>query len=124
MNERGKLLEIMPEGVKIGQIYGLAVVKDHYSGEMMGSVLCVRATMIRRSELPRNYPIKGYYKVTGVAKGQSFIADNIAKVKSVILQKYGIDIAQDFLTHIELCTILWCRRLNDYLKECLTEGLK
>lgn len=101
MNERGKLLEIRPEGIKIGQIYGLAVVRDPYSGEMTGSVLCVRATMIRRSELPRNYPIKGYYKVTGVAKGQSFIADSIAKVRSVILQKYGIDIAQDYLTHID-----------------------
>jgi ATP-dependent Lon protease len=36
-----------------------------------------------------------------VAKGQSFIADSIAKVRSVILQKYGIDIAQDYLTHID-----------------------
>ncbi|MBC7130871.1 hypothetical protein H5T51_06615, partial [Candidatus Bathyarchaeota archaeon] len=40
-------------------------------------------------------------KVTGVAKGQSFIADSIAKVRSVILQKYGIDISQDYLTHID-----------------------
>jgi Lon-like ATP-dependent protease len=101
MNERGKLLEIKPEGAKLGQIYGLAVVRDPYSGEMTGSVLCVKANMVKRSELPRNYPIKGYYKVTGVAKGQSFIADSIAKVRSVILQKYGIDIAQDYLTHID-----------------------
>ncbi|MGB9676442.1 MAG: S16 family serine protease [Candidatus Bathyarchaeales archaeon] len=101
MNERGKLLEISPKGVKLGQIYGLAVVKDPYSGEMTGSVLCVKAHMVKRSELSRNYPIKGYYKVTGVAKGQSFIADSIAKVRSVILQKYGIDIAQDYLTHID-----------------------
>ncbi|MEM3577418.1 MAG: S16 family serine protease [Candidatus Bathyarchaeia archaeon] len=101
MNERGKLLEISPKGVKLGQIYGLAVVRDPYSGEMTGSVLCVKAHMAKRSELSRNYPIKGYYKVTGVAKGQSFIADSIAKVRSVILQKYGIDIAQDYLTHID-----------------------
>jgi len=101
ISERGKLLEIEPKGVKVGQIYGLAVVKDPYSGEMTGSVLCVKAHMIRRSELPRNYPIKGYYKVTGVAKGQSFISDSIAKVRSVILQKYGVDIAQDYLTHID-----------------------
>jgi predicted ATP-dependent protease len=39
--------------------------------------------------------------VTGVAKGQSFISDSIAKVRSVILQKYGVDIAQDYLTHID-----------------------
>jgi ATP-dependent Lon protease len=68
---------------------------------MTGSVLNVKAHMVERSELPRNYPIKGYYKVTGVAKGQSFISDSIAKVRSVILQKYGVDIAQDYLTHID-----------------------
>ncbi|MEM3700912.1 MAG: S16 family serine protease [Candidatus Bathyarchaeia archaeon] len=101
ISERGKLLEIKPKGAKLGQIYGLVVVKDPYSGEMTGSVLCVKANMAKRSELPRNYPIKGYYKVTGVAKGQSFIADSIAKVRSVILQKYGVDIAQDYLTHID-----------------------
>lgn len=101
MNERGKFLEIKPKGVKLGQIHGLAVVKDPYSGEMTGSVLNVKAQMVKRSELPRNYSFKGYYKVTGVAKGQSFISDSIAKVRSVILQKYGADIAQDYLTHID-----------------------
>ena len=101
LSERGKLLEITPKGVKLGQIYGLAVVRDPYSGEMTGSVLCVKAHMVKRSKLSRNYPIEGYYKVTGVAKGQSFISDSIAKVRSVILQKYGIDIAQDYLTHID-----------------------
>jgi ATP-dependent Lon protease len=57
--------------------------------------------MIDRTRLARNYPLKGYYKVTGVAKGQSFIMDSIAKVRSVILQKYGVDIAQDYFTHID-----------------------
>jgi Lon-like ATP-dependent protease len=101
ISERGKLLEITPKGVKLGQIYGLAVVRDPYSGEMTGNVLCVNANMAKRSELSRNYSFKGYYKVTGVAKGQSFISDSIAKVRSVILQKYGIDISQDYLTHID-----------------------
>jgi len=101
ISERGKLLEITPKGIKLGQIYGLAVVRDPYSGEMTGNVLCVNAHMAKRSELPRNYSFKGYYKVTGVAKGQSFISDSIAKVRSVILQKYGIDISQDYLTHID-----------------------
>jgi Lon-like ATP-dependent protease len=101
MQERGKLLEIKPQGVKMRQIHGLAVVKDPYSGEMTGSVLNVRAQMVKRSELERPYSFKGYYKVTGVAKGQSFISDSIAKVRSVILQKYGVDIAQDYLTHID-----------------------
>ncbi len=101
ISERGKLLEIKPEGTKLGQIHGLAVVKDPYSGEMTGSVLCVKAHMVKRTELPRSYPVKGYYKVTGVAKGKSFISDSIAKVRSVTLQKYGVDIAQDYLTHID-----------------------
>jgi Lon-like ATP-dependent protease len=101
MNERGKLLEIRPKGVKQGQMHGLAVIRDPYSGEMTGNVLNVKAQMVKRSELPRGYPLKGYYKVTGVAKGQSFISDSIAKVRSVILQKYSVDIAQDYLTHID-----------------------
>jgi Lon-like ATP-dependent protease len=101
INERGKLLEIKPEGIKLGQIHGLAISRDPFSGEMTGSVLNVKAQMVRKNDLPRDYPFKGYYKVTGVAKGQSFISDSIAKVRSVILQKYGLDIAQDYLTHID-----------------------
>lgn len=101
MSERGKLLEIRPEGAKLGQIHGLAIVKDPHSGEKTGSVLCVKAHMAKRSELPRSYSLHGYYKVTGVAKGRNFISDSIEKVRSVILQKYGIDIAQDYLTHID-----------------------
>lgn len=101
MTERGKLLEIKPEGVKLGQIYGLAVVHDPYSGEMTGSVLGVKAQLVKKTMLPRDQPLRGFYRVTGVAKGQSFISDSIAKVRSVILQKYGVDIAQDYLTHID-----------------------
>lgn len=101
MSERGKLLDIKPDGAKLGQLHGLAVVRDPYSGEMTGNVLSVKASMVKRTELPRDYSFKGYYKVTGVAKGQSFISDSIAKVRSVILQKYGVDIGQDYLTHID-----------------------
>jgi len=101
MQERGKLLQIEPQGAKLGQIHGLAVVQDPYSGEMTGSVLNVKAQMVKRSALTRDYSFKGYYKVTGAAKGQTFISDSIAKVRSVILQKYGVDIAQDYLTHID-----------------------
>ncbi len=101
MSERGKLLEIKPEGTRLGQIYGLAVVHDPYSGEMTGSVLSVKAQMVKKNILPRDQPLRGYYRVTGVAKGQSFISDSIAKVRSVILQKYGLDIAQDYLTHLD-----------------------
>jgi len=103
LNERGKLLEIEPKGTKLGQIYGLAVVADPYSGEMTGNVLTVKAQMVKRNQVNRDYPLQGYYKVTGVAKGknETFISDSIAKVRSVILHKYGVDIAQDYLTHID-----------------------
>ncbi len=102
MSERGKLLEITPEGAKLGQIYGVAVVKDPYSGEMTGNVLTVKGFLEKRDpKCEKN--IQGYYKVTGIAKeGQEqFIADSVAKVRSVILQKYGVDIAQEFFTHID-----------------------
>jgi len=47
--------------------------------------------------------LKGYFKVTGIAKKgkEKFISDSIAKVRSVILSKYGIDIAQEYFTHID-----------------------
>jgi len=102
MSERGKLLEISPEGAKLGQIYGLAVVKDPYSGEMTGNVLTVKGFLEKRNKRHEN-PLKGYYKVTGIAKEgkEEFITDSVAKVRSVILQKYGVDIAQEFFTHID-----------------------
>ncbi len=102
MSERGELLEISPEGAKLGQIYGVAVVKDSYSGEMTGNVLTVKGFLEKRDKRYDN-SLKGYYKVTGIAKeGQEqFITDSIAKVRSVILQKYGVDIAQEFFTHID-----------------------
>jgi Lon-like ATP-dependent protease len=101
MNERGKLLEIKPKGTKLGQIYGVAVVKDPYSGEMTGNVLTVKGFLEKRDKKCDN--IQGYYKVTGIAKeGQEqFIADSVSKVRSVILQKYGVDIAQEYFTHID-----------------------
>ncbi|UCF59488.1 MAG: AAA family ATPase, partial [Candidatus Bathyarchaeota archaeon] len=102
MSERGKLLEIRPKGAKIGQIYGLAVVADPYSGEMTGNVLTVKG-FLEKNGKDRKNPLKGYYRVTGIAKGkeQNFIEDSVAKVRSVILQKHGIDIAQECFTHID-----------------------
>jgi len=102
MMERGKLLEIRPDGVKLGQIYGLAVVSDPYSSEMTGNVLAVKGFIEKRDEKRAN-DLKGYYKVTGIAKSgkEEFIEDSVAKVRSVILQKYGVDIAQEYFTHID-----------------------
>ena len=101
MQERGKFLEIKPYGVKIGQIYGLGVVMDPYSGEMTGNVLIVKGFLEKRNK--KNKDLKGYFKVTGIAKKgkEKFIGDSIAKVRSVILHKYGIDIAQEYFTHID-----------------------
>ncbi|MDX1814037.1 MAG: S16 family serine protease, partial [Candidatus Bathyarchaeia archaeon] len=101
MSERGKLLEISPEGSKLGQIYGVAVVKDPYSGEMTGNVLTVKG-FLEKKDIKCD-GIQGYYKVTGIAKegDEQFIADSVAKVRSVILQKYRVDIAQEFFTHID-----------------------
>ncbi|MDH5447689.1 MAG: AAA family ATPase [Candidatus Bathyarchaeota archaeon] len=102
ISERGKLLDIKPEGARLGQIYGLAAVSDPYSGEMTGNVLAVKGFLGKRDNGSNNH-LKGYYKVTGIAKGgkERFITDSVSKVRSVILQKYGLDIAQDFFTHID-----------------------
>jgi len=101
MQERGKFLEIKPYGAKIGQIYGLGVVMDPYSGEMTGNVLIVKGFLEKRNKKSKD--LKGYFKVTGIAKKgkEKFISDSIAKVRSVILHKYGIDIAQEYFTHID-----------------------
>jgi Lon-like ATP-dependent protease len=102
MSERGELLEISPEGAKMGQIYGVAVVKDAFSGEMTGNVLAVKGFLEKRDK-KYDKSLQGYYKVTGIAKDgqEQFIVDSVAKVRSVILQKYGVDIAQEFFTHID-----------------------
>lgn len=102
LSERGKLLEISPEGTRHGQIYGLAIVTDPFSGEMTGNVLTVKGLLEKRVNT-RARPLRGYYKVTGIAKKgkQLMIADSVAKVRSVILQKYSTDIAQEYFTHID-----------------------
>lgn len=102
ISERGKLLDIRPEGAMLGQIYGLAAVTDPYSGEMTGNVLAVKGFLEKRDN-GNGKDLKGYYKVTGIAKGERerFIADSVDKVRSVILQKYGADIAQEYFTHLD-----------------------
>jgi lon-related putative ATP-dependent protease len=102
ISERGLLLDIRPEGSRLGQIYGLAVISDPHSGEMTGNVLTVKGFLEKRDNGNNNH-LHGYYKVTGIAKGgkERFITDSVAKVRSVILQKHGVDIAQDYFTHID-----------------------
>jgi len=101
IEERGELLEIHPEGNKIGSIYGLAVVKDMHSHEMTGTVLQVKGCITDKNKVSKK--AEGYFDVTGITKkeGGSWISDSISKVRMVIIQKYGIDIAQSYFTHID-----------------------
>lgn len=100
IQEQGKFLDINPVGTKLGTIYGLAVSSDSISGESTGSVLRVKAQLIKKDK-NRQKKLSGYYKVTGVAKDAKWIDDSVAKVRSVILQKYKVDIAQEYFTHID-----------------------
>jgi len=99
IEERGELLEIHPEGKQIGSIYGLAVVMDKYSHEMTGTVLQVKGCLENKIKKKN----EGYLDVTGVVKSDAstWIEDSISKVRMVIIQKYGIDIAQNYFTHID-----------------------
>jgi len=99
VQEQGKLLEIKPAGSKLGTIYGLAVINDQYSGEMTGSVLRVKAQMVKKQAEKKEQ--QGYYRVTGIAKDAKWMNDSAEKVRSAILQKYKVDIAQDYFTHID-----------------------
>jgi len=104
IEEKGKFLEIKPEGEKLGSIYGLAVVRDEYSKEMTGTVLPVKGWAEKRMKIERKAKEKteAYFDVTGVKRDKAmFIDDSIAKVRTVILKKYGIDIAQHYFTHID-----------------------
>ena len=98
IEEQGRFMEIEPKGSMLGSIYGLAVSSDQYSGEMTGNVLKVKAQLIKRN--PKDYR-KGYYTVTGIAKDSKWIKASVDKVRSVILKKYNVDIAQDYFTHID-----------------------
>jgi len=102
MAETEKFLEIDPKGTKLGQIYGLAIVSDPVSQAETGAITRLKAQMIPKAKLSGK-KLGGYYVVTGVAKGteEKYIADSIMKVRSVILKKYGIDIAQEYMTHLD-----------------------
>ena len=98
IEERGALLEIEPRGTSFGSIYGLAVVSDGFSGERTGTILKVAAYMHRKSP---DDSTRGFYKVTGVSREGRWIDDSIDKVRTVILKRYNVDIAQHYYTHID-----------------------
>lgn len=95
IKEENKFLEITPTGKKPGIIYGLAVSSDPVSGESVGSVTRIKAQMIKAKK------DCGYFKVTGVPKDAMYMPGSIAKVRSVILKKYGVDVANYYCTHID-----------------------
>jgi Lon-like ATP-dependent protease len=95
IKEENKFLEINPSGKKPGIIYGLAVCSDPCSGESVGSVLRIKAQMIKAKK------DCGYFRVTGVPKDALYMPGSISKVRSVILKKYGVDVAKDYCTHID-----------------------
>jgi Lon-like ATP-dependent protease len=95
IQEENKFLEIKPSGKKLGVIYGLAVSSDPLSGESVGSVLRIKAQMIKAKK------DCGYFKVTGVPKDALYMPGSISKVRSVILKKYGADVSKDYCTHID-----------------------
>ncbi|MBL7078798.1 AAA family ATPase [Candidatus Bathyarchaeota archaeon] len=98
IEERGSLLEIEPRGTSFGSIYGLAAVSDSFSGERTGTILKVTAYMHRKSP---DDSTRGFYKVTGIARDGRWIDDSIDKVRTVILKRYNVDIAQHYYTHID-----------------------
>jgi len=100
VEKRAKYLEIEPRGVKMGEIYGLAVVQEKRSGARAGVVGKLTAYMHKKHRVPGE-DIEGYYKVTGTAKDGKWIQDSIDKVRTVILKRYGVDIAQQFFTHLD-----------------------
>lgn len=96
IKEEEKFLEISPKGKKIGVVYGLAVTSDPYSNEEIGSVMRLKAQMVKKK---KNH--QGYFKVTGIPKDAQYMSGSIEKVRSVIIKKYGTDIAQDYFTHLD-----------------------
>ena len=99
VEETKEFKEIDPKGIKLGQCYGLAVVGDPRTGEKAGSVLRVKVQMIKKKTKKK---LAGYFRVTGIAKkDERWIRDSIDKVRSAILRKYHVDIAQEYFTHID-----------------------
>jgi len=102
IEERGKFLEISPsESPRLGQIYGLSVTADPYSNEMTGMVLSVKGFLEKKHKFKD--VTEGYYKVTGIATPETaqWITASVDKVRSVILQKYHVDVANQYFAHID-----------------------
>lgn len=102
--EMNKYKDIHPDSPpKMGQIYGLYVMEEENSHDMAGGVLAIKASMKK----PKGKNQEGYFGVTGINKGgglsgmATWVTDSIEKVRHVIIQKFGVDPAQDYFTHID-----------------------
>jgi len=93
LKERKRFYEIKPRGKRKGVIYGLAVISQ--AGERIGTVLRVKGQLVKREGK------EGSFKVTGIAKKNTFMDPCIEKVKSVILKECGVDLEKDFYTHVD-----------------------
>jgi lon-related putative ATP-dependent protease len=83
---------------EVGQIYGLAVSSITQNKDMVGSVLKVKASCLKKSNPKKD----GYFTVTGVqTKDSSYVQHSIAKVRHVILGLCGVDVEQDCCTHVD-----------------------
>jgi Lon-like ATP-dependent protease len=97
--EQNKYRDIHPDSPpKMGQIYGLYVMEEENSGDMVGGVSAIKASMIKKQKKQ-----EGYLDVTGIAKGvnATWVTDSVEKIRHVIIQKFDIDPAQDYFTHID-----------------------
>lgn len=92
-------MEISPKGIAKGKIYGLVIQSYSTASDKAGSILPVIGQL---TKLDSSTKRKGFFNVTGVKdKDSQWVQDSIKKVRSVILNKYGIDVAQDYHTHID-----------------------
>ena len=95
LEESAKFRELNPNGVLMGQIYGLAVFSE--GSEMMGAVLRIKGQMTKQKK-----STGGFYNVTGTAKKDAqYIGDSISKTRAVIMKKYKVDISKNYFTHLD-----------------------
>lgn len=105
--EKQKLYNVITPSSKPkkGQIFGLAVLTSDNEDVMVGSVLPIRASMIKCELVTLGeliVPEEGYFHVTGVetVNLNSWVQHSISKVTHVFAQKYKINLSK-YKTHID-----------------------
>ena len=94
--KRGVFLHVNPDAPpKIGEITGLAV--SQMGEHQIGFPIVIKASMVKCKKKE-----KGYFKVTGINREEnSWITHSVEKVRHVILKKFGVDVAEQYKTHID-----------------------